>query len=130
MAYINKSYNQNGSLHRYRRGTPLRRIGMMGLGDACTPYGATMQADGTCSVAIAGPGSDKPIETTMTGGGGGGGSSSPSAWDSFLKGFANITSPAQQPMPVAQPSSGISTTTLVIGGVALVGLALLLKSRR
>lgn len=129
MAYIKKSYNRDGSLRRYGRHLPR---GISGLGDdACTPYGATMNADGTCHFVASGSGSNMPIETTMTGGGAVPGSqqASGSSWfDSLMKGFANVTSPAQQPMPVVQ-QSGISTTTLVIGGVALVGLALLLKSR-
>ena len=132
MAYVNRSYNQDAGLKRYRRGTALRRRGMMGFGslgdDACTPYGGTMQPDGTCSVAIAGPGSNLPIETTTTGSGGGGSSGTP-WYASLLQGFANVTTPAGQPMPVPV-QSGISTTTLVIGGVVLVGIALLLKSRK
>lgn len=134
MAYVNKSYSGDGSLRRYgRRGVALKRRGMGSLGDdACTPYGAVMQADGTCSVAIAGPGSNIPIQTTITGGGAvpGQQQASGSSWfDSLMRGFANVTTPAAQPMPVPV-QSGISTTTLVIGGVALVGIALLMKSRR
>lgn len=113
------------SLKRYGR-----RRGMSGLGDACSEYGGTTNADGTCHVAIAGPGSEIAIT-------GSGGSVPPqqqasgSSWfDSLMKGVAGVVGQQQTPQPVyVAPQSGISTTTIVIGGVALVGIALLLRRR-
>jgi LPXTG-motif cell wall-anchored protein len=116
-----------GGLQRYRG----RNRGVMsGLGDdICTPYGGTLQADGTCSVGIAGAGSGIPIQTTITGTGPSTSSSTGPSWfDSLMKGFANVTTPGQQPVMVA-PQSGISTTTVVLIGAALVGAALLMKKR-